>query len=205
MLPRWAWVLIAVGLLGFAGTGGALIAVTLTKGSSPVQVVQAAQSAPTTVTTQAPTTTTTVAPSTTTTVAPTTTTTAPPPHGLMTFVSGGEYGQGFPSGNCANWHEAWVNNSNTEVTKIIFDPPGGEFSNGQYGSTRQVWPAADPRPVTLNVSIPAGATQDLRFHTCTSTPMPAGATEFGALAPSRFEWVWATGYKGNACFGLGCY
>lgn len=57
------------------------------------------------------------------------------PRGSVTYAPGGKHGQGFPSGNCANWSVRWVNNSNTEVVQITFDPPSGGYHSGPYDDT----------------------------------------------------------------------
>lgn len=128
----------------------------------------------------------------------------PRPNGTVTYDQSGKYGQGFSSGNCANWHIGWINNSSAEVVQITFAPISGEYSNGKYDSTRQEWPADKPAAAVLNVSIPPHATQEIRFKTCTSTPPPEGATEFSATPPTEFSWKWVTGHTGTNCYHFGC-
>lgn len=133
---------------------------------------------------------------------------APPPpparpNGSVTYDPDAG-GQGFPSGRCANWTVKWVNNSNAEVTQIVFAPPGASYRVGGYGSSGREYAAKKPRPAVLNVSIPAHSSQLTRFQTCTTTKPPSKDADFSAHAPGSFSWTWATGHRGSACYHFGC-
>ena len=127
----------------------------------------------------------------------------PKPRGYVTYERGGDYGQGFPSGRCANWTVKWINNSNTEVVQIIFDSPSGSYHSGPYDAGRD-YPAKDPKPAVVDVSIPANSSQVTRFQTCTSTPQPTPDADFNAGAPAEFQWKWVTGHRGTGCYHFGC-
>ncbi|MDO8121221.1 hypothetical protein Q6346_07840 [Isoptericola sp. b490] len=109
------------------------------------------------------------------------------------------YGQGFPSGNCANWKIGLVNQSDTPITQITFAPPGGSYA--KVGDVTDEVDAKTPSAAVIAIYLPPGATQDVGFQTCTGTPVPSGGYEFGATAPDSVRFTWSTGDKGVASFG----
>lgn len=112
---------------------------------------------------------------------------------------GWDYGQGFASGNCANWKIGLVNQSDTPVTRITFAPPGGSYT--KWGDIFDEIPATTPSPAVVEIYLAPGTTQDVEFQTCTSTPVPSEDYEFGAVAPDSVRFTWSTGQEGTASFG----
>lgn len=129
-----------------------------------------------------------------------------PPIGTLAVLSnrdGVNYGQGFPSENCANWMLGLVNQSNAAISKVIFAPPDGAYTNysGWDGEDFPEIPADPPEPAVIEVYLLPGQATDVRFQTCTSTPAPDEADfEFGATAPDTVTFQWESGYEGEVCF-----
>lgn len=197
----WVLAIAALVLLGACGSGG---------GGDDAEVealrdrVAELEEAAATTTTETPTTTAapaTVAP---TTVPPTTAapTTAAPPRGSLRTLSAPTYGQGFPSGPCANWRRKFVNNSSAEIVEITFAPPSAQYSNfSEFNKETQQHapniPAEKPAPTKLNVSIPPGGEQVLAFQSCTRTPPPENPNyQFGTTKADSYPFMWVTGHRG---------
>lgn len=128
------------------------------------------------------------------------------PRGSLQVIGAPPYGQSLATGPCANWRLKFVNNSNTEVVEILFDPPSGRYTNfKEFDSTTQQHaspiPAEKPAKATLDVSLPPYGEQILAFQTCTSTPPPANSNyEFGATKPDSVSFMWVTGHTGVTPF-----
>lgn len=129
-----------------------------------------------------------------------------PPHGSLTLLSAGDgpqYGQSFPDGRCANWTIGLINQSDTPITEVTFAPPSAAYTNygGWDGEDFPEIAANIPEPVVLEIYLPPGETQDVRFQTCTSTPVPDDPNfEFGVEAPEMVAFRWISGHTGEACF-----
>lgn len=210
--PLWA---VGAALLVVGCAIGGVVAVALTGGSSPV-AVRTTTAAPSpdsprpTLSATAPTPTAapvTVTQATTTAPpppAPTTSAPPPAPRGFLGFsMVGGRYGQSSAHSQCSNWTLRFINNSNTEITRITWPVgPGNYVDTGRYNSKTNSFPtveAAQAPPAILTVSIAPYQQQDLSFRTCTSTPLPARqGFEFSASKPSSYGWQWVTGDTGSA-------
>lgn len=122
------------------------------------------------------------------------------PRGSLAVVRAGDsYGQGSPSGPCANWLLRFQNNSNTEIVQIVLAPSSGVYTNfhGWNGTAFPTVPAAVPRPAVLNVSIPPYGYQDLRFQNCTSTPPPTDPNYQFDVSSPQATFTWVTGQTGT--------
>jgi hypothetical protein len=136
-------------------------------------------------------------------------TTRPPPRGSLQVIgasAGGGYGQTPAHSSCSNWRLRFTNNSNTEIVRITFAPPAGDYSNfWEFNSQTQRYPpdirAERPAPTVLSVSLPPYADQSLRFQTCTVTLPPENTNyEYSVTAPDTVDFTWVTGHSATAPF-----
>ncbi|HEY9474385.1 MAG TPA: hypothetical protein VIS06_11110 [Mycobacteriales bacterium] len=101
-----------------------------------------------------------------------------------------------------------MNDSDTEIRELTFNSESAEFTDfSNYDAKTDSFPtrpATTPRPVEINLSLPAHTAQDLRFRTCSSSPSPGGSYEFGVVPAAEQAFIWATGYRGRTCLGLSC-
>lgn len=203
MTWRLAVVVILVGACGSNGKGDDAEVEALRERVAELEAATTTTETSEVTTTVAPTTTT-AAPTTMppTTAAPATTTTAAAPRGSLRTLGSPTYGQGYPTGACANWRLKFVNNSSAEIVEITFAPPSAQYSNFREFNTETqqhapAIPAEKPAPTKLNVSIPPGGEQVLAFQSCTRTPPPENTNyEFGTTKPDSFPFKWVTGHRG---------
>ena len=136
-------------------------------------------------------------------------TTRPPPRGSLQVIgasAGGGFGQSPAHSRCSDWQLSFINNSNTEIVRITFTPPAGDFSNfREFDRQTQRYPpdipAEKPIPAVVIVSLPAYGGQSLRFQTCTVTPPPENTNyEYSVTAPDEVNFTWVTGHSATAPF-----
>lgn len=136
-------------------------------------------------------------------------TTRPPPRGSLQVLGasvGGGFGQSPAHNSCSNWQLRFINNSNTEIVRITFAPPAGDFSNfREFDRQTQRYPpdipAEKPTPTVINVSLPPYGDQALRFQTCTVTPPPENTNyEYSVTPPDDVNFTWVTGHSATAPF-----
>jgi hypothetical protein len=126
----------------------------------------------------------------------------PAPQGIVILQgppAGRGYGQDTYSDTCSQWTLRLTNNTDTELRQLRFAALSANYTDLEhYDSTKQDFPtrpARTPDPVSLDFSVPAHSTQDVRFLTCTSTPNPGGSYSFGVVPADKHLVVWSTGYR----------
>jgi hypothetical protein len=202
-MSRGTWTAIAGGLLVALAAGTALgLFIGSGDNGSPSQAEIAAGVRHDLASTSTSASTTTAPVTTTTTVAPTTapapTPTSPPtstpePRGSVSYVPQIRGASSAP--NCSVWTMRMVNNSNTEVVQLTWDPLPAKYSEGT---------SAEPATSSgTDVSLPPYQSQDVRFENCTSTPVPEGqftSLKIDSLLGSHYSWRWVTGQTGTGCY-----
>ncbi len=113
---------------------------------------------------------------------------------------GGNFGQGFPDENCANWHVRVVNQSDTAVSGFTFSSTGADYVDGYSADSTEI-AAEVPAPVHVEVYVAPGTEQSVQFQACTSTPYPGGAFSFGVTPAKKITYHWVTGHGGVSDFG----
>lgn len=200
------WVLVSTALVTGAVAAAIIIGGRTDGQSTAQQIVGESIPGSTTVTVSSSPISTTVAVATSAIVPSTTTraTTLPPPRGTLHVTSYGYHVES--TGRCANWRDRFVNNSNTEIVRIVISSPSGRYRNlaaSDYNTQTKQYPpdipAAKPEPAVLMVSLPPYDEQILAYQTCTSTASPSNENyEFSADAPSTVSFTWVTGQTGSA-------
>jgi hypothetical protein len=97
-----------------------------------------------------------------------------------------------------------INQSDTAIDQVIFAPTSGEYVNysGWNGKDFPTIKAERPKPAVIDIYLAPGDKQEARFQTCTSTPPPKNPDfEFVSGGDDTVSFRWATGQKGEACFG----
>ena len=123
-----------------------------------------------------------------------------PPRGTVRIaIPSGNYGQGFPAGHCANWLVRLDNETNVEVSRMVFKTTA-EFDKISDLTGRS---APTPVPTVIRLSVPPYGSQDVPFQSCVEGPVPTGY-ELNEAAPATVGIQWVTGYRGSACFGRYC-
>jgi hypothetical protein len=207
------WVLVAALLLGVSIGATAIAFATRNRPEARLAAKDVLSPEPTTTTTvevlPSTSTSTSTVTSTTRPAAQASSTTRPPPRGSLQVLgasAGGGFGQSPAHSSCSNWQLRFINNSNTEIVRITFAPPAGDFSNfREFNRQTQQHapdiPAEKPVPTVISVSLPPYGGQSLRFQTCTVTPPPENTNyEYSVTAPDTVDFTWVTGHSATAPF-----
>jgi hypothetical protein len=125
------------------------------------------------------------------------------PDGGLLFPRCSDCGQGFSSGNCANWKLSITNSSNVTVKSMTFSPPGSTWRDRSAGWENPVEIPADGPGRTFTINLAPYQTMPLQFQICTNTPQPGSTWEYSNLAPITVAFEWVNGAGGSACF-RGC-
>ncbi len=126
----------------------------------------------------------------------------PTPQGTLRILGPlhGDYGQGFSRWReCSTWTLGFVNDSDTTVSKVVFDPPSAAYT-GPWDPSKQEFSrvSAEPRLEVLAVSLAPGTGRDITFQTCTPTaPPPDSDYSFSVRTPESITFHWTNGATGT--------